>query len=101
VISVNSSHSHSRMSVWLEHGSARRKITRLFKEGLLMDVSVLQQFCKDNIEHITFAVCAAINTDITLTDIALMNYRRASSAVAGLSVWSSLTHHLVHHSLQI
>jgi hypothetical protein len=39
-----------------EAKSARRKLARLLKFGVLMDVLVLQQFCKDNIPSITFQV---------------------------------------------
>ena len=36
-------------------GSARRKVVRLLKEGVLMDVEKLVKLCKDNVGDVTFA----------------------------------------------
>eukprot|EP00042_Codosiga_hollandica_P021876 m.78327 g.78327 ORF g.78327 m.78327 type:complete len:634 (+) comp50563_c0_seq2:92-1993(+) len=37
----------------LRQGSAVRKIKRLLKHGILMDVNILQQFCKENLDEMT------------------------------------------------
>eukprot|EP00126_Sphaerothecum_destruens_P010319 Sdes_comp20715_c0_seq3m16414 len=37
-----------------QKGSVRRKLTRLLKHGVLMDVNVLEEFCKKNIGPLTF-----------------------------------------------
>ena len=47
---------HAAESHAKEGGSARRKLKRLLKHGVLMDVKVLQQFCKENLPDLTFHV---------------------------------------------
>lgn len=39
-------------------GSARRKITRFLKHGVLMDVKKLAAFCRENLGDLTFQVAA-------------------------------------------
>ena len=62
-------------------GSARRKLTRLLKHGVLMDVSVLTRFCKDNLPHATFQARRIVSAATQILSCAQEAYKKTGRIV--------------------